>query len=244
MTKLIQLNMWGGRLEGVLRDFFSKQSPDILCLQEAVSYQKGDAGFMLPVERIQEICSLPYMVFGPVFSFNLMQATASFGNCILSKYPIQKSEILFTNLEHKENFDFNEHDGNVRNFVHASIEIAGKTYELVTHHGYHIPDHKNGTKETIEQMRQLAEYVKQLEGPTILTGDFNLAPSSESLKELNNILTNLPVSHKLKTTRTPLTHKTEVCDYIFINDGIGVHKFSTSDEMISDHKALILEFET
>lgn len=242
MTKLVQLNAWGGRLEGVLRDYLKQESPDILCLQEAISYDRDNSAFFVTIEQMQKICGLPFAAFGLVFSFRLMNSNASFGNCILSKYPLQKSEVVFTRLEHQEYFDFNEHDYNARNFVHAQIEIDNKKHHIITHHGHHVHEHKNGNDETMRQMKLLTEYIKQLDGPVILTGDFNLAPHSESLKDLNGLLTNLPVSHKLKTTRTPLTHKTEVCDYVFINEKVKVHKFAASDEMISDHKALIVDF--
>jgi endonuclease/exonuclease/phosphatase (EEP) superfamily protein YafD len=114
----------------------------------------------------------------------------------------------------------------------------------LTHHGYHIPDHKNGDEETLRQMKQLGEYIDSLDGPIILTGDFNLAPHSESLEQINARLINLCTQHRLKTTRTHLTHKTEVCDYIFVNNKVSVKSFQASDEIVSDHKALILEFDT
>ncbi len=34
----------------------------------------------------------------------------------------------------------------------------------------------------------------------------------------------------------------EVCDYIFVNDRVNVQNFQMSEALISDHKALILDF--
>jgi endonuclease/exonuclease/phosphatase (EEP) superfamily protein YafD len=56
-------------------------------------------------------------------------------------------------------------------------------------------------------------------------------------------LTNLPAQFGLQTTRTELTTKTEVCDYIFVNDSVTVNSFGAIDKLASDHKALILEFD-
>jgi endonuclease/exonuclease/phosphatase family metal-dependent hydrolase len=242
-VKLIQLNVWGGRLQNQIANFLKEERPDIVCLQEAISFNQEDAAVFLTIENIQKNSGLDYAVVAPVFSFNLMNGVAKFGNCILSRFPIQKSEIVFTHLEHKENFDFNEHNSNVRNFIHTDIKIKGRIYNFLTHHGYHIPDHKNGDEETLHQMKQLDEYLDQIKGPIVLTGDFNLAPHSKSLEQINKKLTNLSIKHHLKTTRTPLTHKTEVCDYIFVNDEVKIKDFYASDEIVSDHKALILEFD-
>jgi len=76
-----------------------------------------------------------------------------------------------------------------------------------------------------------------------LAGDFNLSPHSESLKIINGRLTNLPLKYRLKTTRTLLTHKTEVCDYLFVSKDITVNDFYASKKLVSDHLALILDFD-
>jgi endonuclease/exonuclease/phosphatase family metal-dependent hydrolase len=241
--RLVQLNVWGGRLERQLLPFFEAEQPDIICLQEAISFEAEDSGFFATVENIQKVCQLPFVAMAPVFTFDYQNKDAHFGNCIISRYPIQKSEVLFTHLSHKKEFQFGRDSTNVRNFVHVVTEIEGKAVNFLTHHGYHVPDHKNGTTETLAQMQQLGSYIEELSGPVILTGDFNLAPHSESLEVINRLLTNLPVKHHLRTTRNSLTHKTEVCDYIFVNDAITVKNFLVSEEIVSDHKALLLDFD-
>jgi endonuclease/exonuclease/phosphatase family metal-dependent hydrolase len=241
--KLIQLNAWGGRLDRQITNFTRQEQPDILCLQEATSYPVEESGYFASIENIQASGELSYAALAPAFSFQYQRSTARFGNCILSKQPIQKSEIIFTHLEHKDNFEFGTDSANIRNFVHATIELNGQPCNVITHHGFWINEHKNGNEETFRQMRILGEYIDSLAGPVILTGDFNLAPHSESVELLNKRLKNLSIAHNLKTTRTPLTHKTEVCDYIFVNDAVKVKDFHASDELVSDHKALILEFD-
>ena len=112
----------------------------------------------------------------------------------------------------------------------------------IQHHGFWVPDHKNGNAETLNQTKIIANYVEALKGPTILTGDFNLIPTSESLEQINKLLINLSVKNKLETTRNDLTFKNEVCDYIFVNNEIKVKNFAMSEQVVSDHNALILEF--
>lgn len=241
--KLIQLNAWGGRLERQITDFVAQEKADIVCLQEAVSYPTGEAGLFASIENIQEAGNLTYAAMAPIFSFRYQRDTAHFGNCILSKHPIQKSEIIFTHLEHKDDFEFGIDSTNIRNFAHVSIELNGQPCNVITHHGFWIDKHKNGNEETLRQMRILGEYIDTLTGPVILTGDFNLAPHSDSIELLNKRLKNLSITHNLKTTRTALTHKTEVCDYIFVNDAVKIKSFHASDVLVSDHKALTMEFD-
>jgi endonuclease/exonuclease/phosphatase family metal-dependent hydrolase len=240
--KLVQLNAWHFRLEHQIYDFLKSQAADITCLQEVISI-KGDSGMFGSIERLQTITGETSVFVSPEVSFNLMNRVASYGNAILSRYPILETRTIFTNLEHKSQFDFDTDDYNVRNLQHAVIRLGDKKVHVLNHHGYHVPNHKDGNEETLRQMEQIGEYLDSLEGPIILTGDFNLAPHSESLEQINRRLHNLSISYKLKTTRTSLTHKTEVCDYIFVNDAVRVKDFHASDELVSDHKALILEFD-
>ena len=240
--KLLQLNAWGGRLQPQIGDLLETEKPDIVCLQEAISFGGEESGLFITIENIQKSYDLPFIAFGPAFSFSYMKATARFGNCILSRYPITKAEVIFTHLEHKDDFMWGEDSANMRNFIHAVVDVDGQSCNILTHHGYHVPDHKNGNEETVKQTRIIADYISELTGPVILTGDFNLVPRSESIEQLNAILHNLALEHKLATTRTHLTYKTEVCDYIFVNDEVKVKGFQALEKIVSDHQALTLNF--
>jgi len=241
--KLIQLNIWSGRLERQVAGFFEAQQPDIACLQEAVSI-KGNGAIFVGFEALQKSWHKPtYGFHTPMFSFKFMNRTARFGNGIISTLPFTEQQALYTNLEPKENFDFDTDDYNVRNLQHVQLDVDGKKLHILNHHGHHIPEHKNGDESTIRQMRQIREYLNQLDGPVILTGDFNLSPTSRSLELINEKLDNLSVKYRLETTRNQLTYKKEVCDYIFVSERVKVSSFEASDEVVSDHKALILEFD-
>lgn len=241
--KLLQLNAWGGRLQDQVVDLLHKERPDIVCLQEAVDVRGGNAAFFLTIDDIPEDLNLSHRFFSASFTFDFMRRELGFGNCILSKFPISKQETIFTNLEHVSGFDFNDHDYNIRNLQHAVIETSQGKLNVLDHHGHHVHQHKNGDAQTMRQCKQIADYVSNLAGPTILTGDFNLSPGSESLGQINAVLINLSVQAGLKTTRTVLTKKTEVCDYIFVNELVKVSDFKAADEVVSDHKALIVEFD-
>jgi endonuclease/exonuclease/phosphatase (EEP) superfamily protein YafD len=171
-----------------------------------------------------------------------MQRTAEFGNCILSKLPFSAKETIFTKGEFVHDFDFKKHDYNIRTLQHVAIQTQDGPIHILNHHGHHIPNHKNGDEETLRQCGQIADYIEKLSNKVLLTGDFNLSPNSESLEKINKVLTNLCIVNNVETTRTIFTHKNEVCDYIFVSNDVVVNKFDVLDDLASDHRALIAEF--
>lgn len=236
--------MWSGRLVEQILDLLEKEKPDILCLQESVDLPGGNnGGFFLTLDQVMKKANFGYKFASPVLSIKFMHRSADFGCAILSKLPIVSEQTIFTNLAYKADFDFGEDDYNIRNLQHAVIGITGAKLNLLNHHGYHVPDHKNGNAETLRQMNQIGQYIDNLTGPTIFAGDLNLAPHSESLELINGRLENLSIRYNLTTTYPSLTKRTEVSDYIFINDEVKTASFRASDDFISDHKALILEFD-
>lgn len=240
--RLLQLNAWGARLGHQVADLLKDQTPDIACLQEVMEFD-GDAVLCASLGDLQQAGGFKESFHSPVFSFNMMNKSAHFGNAILSHNPAEKTETIFTNLEYKADFSFESDDYNIRNLQHAVYEHEGQKLHVLNHHGHHVRTHKNGNEETLRQMLQVADYLQTLEGAVILAGDFNLAPDSKSLEVINELLENQSVSHGLKTTRTPLTSKTEVCDYIFTNRFVRVLDFRMLDTLVSDHAALLLDFE-
>lgn len=237
------LNVWQGRLERVLLKHLETIDVDFACMQEAVEYDGQPAGLASSYNKVGNSLHLNSQFFSPLTSMKLGSKKINFGNVTYSKFPFSETSTIFTRGEYKDDFDFDEDDYNVRAFQHSLVEIDGKKLHLLNHHGYHIDAHKLGDEETMRQVRQITDYIKQLDGAVILCGDFNLAPESESIQYLNGLLRNLSTDYSLKTTRSRLTYKNEVCDYIFVNEKIQVKDFSMDETIISDHNALVLEFD-
>lgn len=165
-----------------------------------------------------------------------------YGNAILGMMPFTSNKTVFTRGEYMRNFDIDKNDGNVRNLQVATVDVKGKPLYILNHHGYWLLRNKAGDEETLRATRIIAKTIQQLSGPIILCGDFNLAPTSESIGIINDLLSNLSVVNKLSRTYTQLSPVNEVCDYIFVNGEIKVKSFKMSDELVSDHKALVMEF--
>lgn len=244
--KILQTNIWQGRLVKSFIDLIKETNPDIITLQEVCSCKDVDFDVfnLSSLEDITREFPNYNEILAPTCSFPAMKYEVLFGNAILSRLPIMDNKIIFTNLEFKKNFDAKSDDYNIRNFIHAEIEINKTKVNAITHHGYHIPKTKEGNEETLRQMIMLRDYIKQLSGPIILTGDFNLSPKCESLEVLNKELNNLCILNNVQTTRNEFsTNIPQVCDYIFVNDLVKVNNFEVEKKLVSDHQALLLNFE-
>jgi endonuclease/exonuclease/phosphatase family metal-dependent hydrolase len=235
--------MWGGRLDNPIINLVKSLEPDILCVQEAIHIEDGKSGMFAVTEEVQLAMGAEYIFRSPIFTFDHMNRRADFGNCIISKYPIGETKTVFTTGEYIPNFEYLHDLPDGRNLQWAVLHLPdGQKLTVFNHHGHRIHEHKNGNAETMRQCKIIAKEIEKANGSVILCGDFNLVPESKSLKTINDLLTNLTLQVGLKTTRTYLTHKTEPCDYIFVNKAINVISFQALPDIVSDHQALVMDF--
>jgi endonuclease/exonuclease/phosphatase family metal-dependent hydrolase len=250
--KIIQLNIWGGKFGQQIIDFLQTEQPDFVCMQE-VNDLKGRAGykFFSTLDEIREGASFTDAFMSAAYSQRYMERELEYGNAILSTLPFTTKQTVFTRGSYRKNFDVTRDDGNIRNLQVATVTLgdAAKLH-ILNHHGHHIMGTKAGDDETLRQMQVIAATIDAIttspatiDDPLILCGDFNLAPDSSSLALLNSQLTNLSIVHGLRRTYNQFSSVHEVCDYIFINEHVKPLHFQMSEALISDHKALILEFD-
>lgn len=242
--KILQLNAWCCKLSTEIVRLLEQERPDIITMQEMVHTEKG-AKILDTLSDIFSSYPFSDYYFTPLVEFSFMHGRAQRGNLIAANFPIVHKDQIWTEGEFIQDFDYQESGGYnaARNIAHATISTPLGMVHVLTLHGYHLKGHKNGNSDTFRACSELIEYASSLEGPIIATGDFNLSPESESIQLLDQNFRNLSVEAGLKTTRNHLTSKTEVCDYIFVNDKIQIINFSMSNSIVSDHNALILDFE-
>jgi len=242
--RLLQINIWQGRLIKNFYKLIERLNPDIITFQELCSSGDSESGLFNNLEEFQAKFNYNYVYEAPTNSFKFSDFKIKSGNYILSKLSFANSATIFTNLSYKENFNYKNDDYNIRNFAHVELNINGKATHVITHHGHHLGSNKDGNIETLRQMEILVEYINNLTGPIILTGDFNLSPHSKSIELLNSKLINLCLTNNITTTRNEFaTVAVQVCDYIFVSKDITVQKFSVVPEIVSDHQALLLDFD-
>jgi len=242
--KILQLNIWSGKLEKQVEGLLKREDADVVCLQEVVRVEGGRSYFFLDLEEMLLATGYEHFYYTPSWSGKYMRREASWGNCIISKKPFNKTHSFYTYREKINNFDFLEDTdyNSGRSLQHIVVDDGGRDVNILNHHGYHLQSHKNGNEETLRQCGMIADYVKELHGPVVLCGDFNLVPDSPSLEQINKVLINQTKDKGVLSTRTSLTHKTEACDFIFTSPDIEVKSFNVLDDIASDHKALTLEF--
>jgi len=242
--KIIQLNIWGGKLGQQIIDFLSREEPDFVCMQE-VNDLKGRSGykFFATLDEIKAGAGFAEAFMSASYSSRYMERALEYGNAVLSRFPAVDTKKIFTRGEYKRNFDITKDDGNIRTLQLVAVQTENGLLTILNHHGHHVPDTKAGNDETVRQMGLVADVIDGLEGAVIMCGDFNLKPDSQSLAVINDRLANLSVKNGLKSTYSQFGSVSGVCDYIFVNGSVKVRRFETSDALVSDHNALILEFD-
>ena len=170
------------------------------------------------------------------------------GNEIIAKYPIVEASNHFFHKNYeifKDTKDFKKTD-HARAVIVATLEINNKKLQLLNIHGI-WNEGKVGDERTKKECEYLLSLVEKNTIPTIIVGDFNLTPQSESIQILNKKLTNLIEKYNISSTRPQIRNGLEIGnkidDYIFVNDKIKVNNFEVEVTDVSDHYPLILDFE-
>ncbi|MDD2487592.1 MAG: endonuclease/exonuclease/phosphatase family protein [Candidatus Gracilibacteria bacterium] len=260
--KLIGLNI-GIKIDNnkAIADFLIEENPDIICLQEVLrnfnenvfeSYKSQES----LVKSIGK--SYDYSFFGPLWVADSFSKNGELyrdfggkveqGNEIISKFPISKAENKFFHRNYElfnDTTDW-ENTDHGRALQIVEFNIGGKRLQVLNLHGIWTRD-KMGDERTIKEFRYILESAKKNDIATIITGDFNLLPETESIKVLESEFKNLIKVYGIKSTRPDFKDNLDtgnnVVDYIFVNDKIRVNDFSVIRNNISDHLPLVLDFD-
>jgi len=243
--KLVQLNIWQGRLLPQVLRFLKKEQPDLICLQEVYSssFDTPLFDFLGGFEAIQSILPGHHGFFSAVYDMAILGEQVRFGNALFSRYPIISEEATLTSGESHSYKTFNGYVPNTRNLQRVMLAVDGHSLCLINHHGY-WDSTPFGNEQTAEKMRIVSEIVSKSPRPLIFAGDLNIVPESLAMRPLQAQLRDLTQEYKLATTLSSLGKvKNVACDHIMVSSGIHVRQFTTSKTLVSDHKALLLEFD-
>lgn len=201
-----------------------EQKPDLVAIQEMDLQTKRVSGRNLPKE-LGERTGL-HAMFGAAMDFQ----DGKYGQLILSKYPIKSSRVY--PLPGRA-------DAEPRIAFAAEIALAnGRRLRLVTTHLDHVG------KET-DRLLQSAELVRLFgsgEPTTILAGDFNAKPESQTITNLKATFTNTSGEDLAPTF--PAESPNRKIDWIFIrpNESWQVLKTSVVEEThASDHRPVVVD---
>lgn len=260
--KLISLNTWGGKIYEPLMAFIKEHSgdTDIFCFQEIYDTTSSVKQYRdIRANLLEEITKkLPEFQF-----FNSTEMTGfdcttdpvdfnlTMGKTIFIKKSIQVNstdDILLYGDKSKKYLkkDFSDLPVTLQS---VNFTIKEKKFTVINIHGTAFPGSKLDTKLRLEHSAKIEEFLDSKKGGKILVGDFNLLPSTKSIKILEADMRNLIKEFKIQRTRSKLSpfygqiDFQKFADYTFVSDKIKVKNFEVPKLEISDHLPMILEFE-
>lgn len=237
--KILQLNVWLGKIEGNLKRFLEQNKFDVICMQE-VMFSDNCAEHLgrtcFDAARIIEASGMSYSFFSPNFSYKMADGEAQVGNLILSRTPFAGTQSEFASGSFLQNAILGKTVQDAWNFQMARLENG---LIIINHHGYWQPN-PLGNEDSVKSMQNVADFVKPLaaEFPLVMCGDLNIEYNSPAMRPLD-FLTDLTVENQIDSTLSGLKYDGKVaCDHILINDKIKAVDFGVRSELVSDHLAL------
>ncbi len=238
--KILQWNIWYKEdPENILTEL-RRIDTDVCCLQEVtVNHPRHgiDVGQLLAKE-------LGYHIY---YHESMADDQSSFGNAILSRFPILESRHVFVQdpppADTEENYS---KEGRV--YVEVKIDSGNRPVTVGTTH-LSYTDRFIETDAKKFESGKLSELVKGIKGEYVLTGDFNVVPDSYTVTELQKHLTHAGPDFSQKTwTTKPFSYNgfdaTTLdwrLDYCFTSQEVSVVSASVVETLFSDHLPILLE---
>lgn len=247
-----------------LYEFLLKQKPDIICLQEVADKVDPEVNPVYISKGFidKATANLPYSLFGPNwmirdfhrknfhkkedFNFEFGGFLKS-GNYIKAKFRMLKKANVFIKYKTIKFTDWSTWPQKQPKAVQVvDLQLPSKKLRILNYHGIWTKE-KIGNPETLEACKKINKLATEVSYPTIITGDFNLFPDTQSMKVFQDHFISLVDKYNIQTTRphnNELSHlQRNVVDFILITPDIKVSSFKVLDSDVSDHLPLILDFD-
>lgn len=188
-------------------------NPDIIALQE-VDQGLPRSGFVHQAEELAKRLKMNY-AYSPSINF----VVGTYGNAILSKYPIQSKQSYMLPSSREP-----------RSLLEVQVDYAGKPLMIYATHFGHTK------KERASQMSALYEHVKQGKNnhPAILLGDFNTDQQDPLLQPIRQLLID-PMYNQNERFVTIEGQASKQIDHIFISKDFTLDYATTTTKSRSDH---------
>lgn len=244
--KILQLNVWGGRIKDGLTNFIKEGNYDLICLQEAVwdrNHTKTLEYFMDTVDKIKEESNFKYDTRSSQFGISILNNIIHYesGNAILSKIPFKHSEEKILHGEYRFATNLDQYEQAVKhNLYTAQKVILENGLTVINYHGYWQKD-PLGNETSVQCMRSVADMARNEDLPVVICGDLNVIPEAKAMRELD-FLRDLTAIHHIPTTLRNIRFKKNVpCDHILISNDLSYQDFTVIDAPVSDHRALTVQ---
>lgn len=259
--KLLNINI-GIRMDNIQRviEYINQIDPDIIAIQEIIRPLENDVFHKFRSKEALDKAlqqNYEYSFFGPLWVTDAIRVDnetivdfgglAEQGNQVLSKHRITSAtnEHYYKTYSYALDWSNWEKEDHGRALQVVEISYKNKTFQILNLHGIWTKD-KKGDDRTIKQCEYIVRRAQSENVPTIIAGDFNLVPESDSIKIIDKEFRNLIKEYGIKSTRPDFEDEIDtgrnIVDYIFVNDKVITQGFEVDQVGISDHLPLLLEF--
>lgn len=129
-----------------------------------------------------------------------------------------------------------------------TLSKDNKKFEILNTH-LAWSNNANDDPNKLAQGKKLISYIEKVNGPFILSGDFNVDKNSQTVKSLNKLARNLPIENGVVNTLNLKVHwaKDRIpspglgVDFIYVANSLKVNSFRVINEDLSDHLGLFTE---
>ena len=244
--KLISLNTWSGRKSKEIGDFLdAKQDVDIFCLQEVHHNAEGKENIWLDGTNLAQLDFLQsHLPDYDLLYHPYLGDWWGLAMFIKKELAVADQGEVFVHKEKGWNYELEVHGHTAKNLQYATLATENGPRTIINFHGLWNGQGKDDSPERIVQTQNIIAFLKTLENPYILAGDFNLNPTTESMNLLEaHGMRNLIKEYGYTSTRTPLYEKEgKFADYVMVSGDIETLDFTVLPDVVSDHSPLYLEF--
>lgn len=241
--RLISVNVWRGKLLAPLIDFLKREAPmtDVFCFQEMIVSLNGSS------KNADVFSIIAKELLGFRGFFEAAQDESDGIEMGLATF-IKKTDVI----ERGKFFVYRTRNAMIgqdgrtlgKNIQYIRFPKSGKDYTIVNFHGLWTGDGREDTEDRINQSKKLKEFMNVIGGTKIVCGDFNLTITTKSLAILDENMRNLIREYNITSTRNRFfEYPDKFCDYVLVDKDIQVNDFKVFQDEISDHLALLLDFE-
>ena len=240
--KILQWNIWGQeKVENILK-LVKKVNSDILCFQELMI---GSA-----YNNKQDVAKIISEKTNFEYNFALAHESDDgriLGNGIFSKFRIVKN----TNFFIADPKNSNDYSSQGRSCAVSKIKINNKKIITIatTHSSYNNKFIENEAK--LNEIKRLVNFFKKNTDRLVFTGDLNVAPNTESIRQIEKYLVHCGPEYQRPTwTTKPFSYKGFEedklkwrLDYAFVTKDIKIINSKIIRTKYSDHLPILIEIE-
>jgi endonuclease/exonuclease/phosphatase family metal-dependent hydrolase len=228
--RIESLNVWGAEIYDALESHLLKNSR----LNDVYLFQEADKRFP---ELARRVLGGNYCIYE---AFKKVDETDFFPQmiCVRSGIKALGVEPILMDIP------------NVGLALNCQIQTRNGVVNVCNVHGISQPGNKLDTDKRLEQSRGMIDFFQSRNEKTIIGGDFNVLPATESIEMFEkNGYVDLIKKFGIKTTRNEFAwknypdNKFYFSDYAFVSSDVKVKSFTVPDVTISDHLPMVLEIE-